>query len=447
MNVPVVPRYITLVVSNPEALQYGSTPRHRFDREGGTIGCRGANWILLDRLDRIKPIHCEICQEGGHFCVVDRSGETHINGSHAPLGHRVGARVGEGDTLQIGPYRLTVHMHETDSITGDEMTHDVAELFQGDELAVAHADEGMAALANPWERSAGDTAAFQSLAVGPDRREELDPLVALDLADRENASPACDPLDTTHYGLVTATSQRDLGATRFEAVSGAPNTIPGERQMTNPSTEVAQAQRWLAGQQSAGGDPRQLLAPLLEGLQTSPGGLDSQAAYRLLLESGAALHAAIVGLTALYNASPRGDDRLALLNRTLQPIEDNPLRLGLSYQDTVQALFGSGRSVVHLSPKAAVEESLEQVRRHHGAVVQAIGASLEALLRSFAPDTLMQRFQRYRPHHSEEADDWAWQMYTHYFNELASSRQQGFEKLFWEIFEQTYDRALRAEAQ
>ncbi|KAA1334838.1 type VI secretion system-associated FHA domain protein TagH, partial [Escherichia coli] len=32
---------------------------------------------------------------------------------------------------------------------------------------------------------------------------------------------------------------------------------------------------------------------------------------------------------------------------------------------------------------------------------------------------------------------------TNYYRELASSRQQGFEKLFREVYEQAYDRALR----
>lgn len=81
--------------------------------------------------------------------------------------------------------------------------------------------------------------------------------------------------------------------------------------------------------------------------------------------------------------------------------------------------------------------------------MQAISAGLDALLRSFSPDALLQRFQRYQPDpaRASDTDDWAWRMYTHYFNELASSRQLGFEKLFWEVFEQAYDRALRAEAQ
>jgi len=35
-------------------------------------------------------------------------------------------------------------------------------------------------------------------------------------------------------------------------------------------------------------------------------------------------------------------------------------------------------------------------------------------------------------------------MYGHYFDELMSSRQQGFDRMFWEVFDQAYDRAMRA---
>src|SRR5215467_403744 len=99
MNGSVAPRHITLVVNNPETLQYGSTPRYRFDRAGGTIGCRSANWILVDRSDRIAPIHCEIGQADGHFCVIDRSGQTRLNDAGAPLSQGVGARLSDGDIL------------------------------------------------------------------------------------------------------------------------------------------------------------------------------------------------------------------------------------------------------------------------------------------------------------------------------------------------------------
>ena len=116
--------------------------------------------------------------------------------------------------------------------------------------------------------------------------------------------------------------------------------------------------------------------------------------------------------------------------------------------DTVRALFAAERSVVHLSPSAAVEESLEQIRRQQVATHKAISAGLAALLQAFSPAQLEQRFQRYRPARNGQpaAADWSWQMYGHYYEELNSGRQQGFDKLFWEVFEQAFDQAVRAEA-
>ena len=218
--------------------------------------------------------------------------------------------------------------------------------------------------------------------------------------------------------------------------------------MAPQRADTPQVQDWITAQSSAHGTPQQMVAPLLQGLGVPLGAIDEHTAYRLLMEAGQALQAAIRGLTALYASDDAQAGRPALMGRTLQPIEDNPLRLDLDYADTVRALFSSERSVVHLSPMAAVDESLTQTRLHNKALIEAINASLQALLRAFSPELLKQRFHRYRPDQTQqpEADDWAWQMYTHYYNELVSPRQKGFEKLFWEVFEQSYDQTLRTEA-
>lgn len=444
-------RQVALVVTNPQQLHRGSTPHHIFDRSGGTIGCRGANWILADRAGQIEPIHCEIRVEDGAFCIVDRCGSTRINNNDAPLGHWVVARLGDGDMLHVGPYRIAVHLHDQEG-TPDASRH-LAQLSVGDILNERDARlAGLDALPpEPMrEASAGrDHAAFQALTEPLERREDLDPLLALDAAERRaHATPAATAaFDPVHYGLGSAPTQANLSATRFEAVAGAPHYRYGEPVMPQQRTDSTEARAWAAAQHGGASDLPQLLAPLLQGLGVSLAPLDGDAAYRLLLEAGQTLRAAIEGLTALYQDSAKEAQRLSLLGRALQPIEDNPLRLGLGYEDTVRALFSTQRSVVHLAPVAAIGESLAETRRHNEAVVQAIGAGLLALLQAFSPALLLERFRRYRPDQATHADDgdWAWQMYTHYYNELTSSRQQGFDRLFWEVFEQAYDRTLRTQ--
>lgn len=208
-------------------------------------------------------------------------------------------------------------------------------------------------------------------------------------------------------------------------------------------------QAWTATPHEPAGDSPQAAAALLQGMGIALDDLDIQASQVLLREAGQALGAAIRGIAALYGASDEAQARMAMNALTLQPIEDNPLRLGQSYPDTMRALFSSKRSVVHLSPVAAVEESMAQLKLHQAAVIKGIESGLEALLHAFSPELLLRRFRRYRPDQPLDGDagDWAWRMYAHYYEELSSARQRGFEKLFWEIFAQAYDRALRAEAQ
>ncbi|MDE1139876.1 type VI secretion system-associated FHA domain protein TagH [Paraburkholderia tropica] len=446
MNPAVTARHIALVVTNPHLLQHGCTPRHSFDRTGGTIGCRGANWILADRSDLIQPIHCEILMKDGGFCVVDRSGQTFINGNDTPLGHLVAAQLSDGDLMQIGPYRVSVHLADA----GAAVQQSVDDLVGS---AVRQSTITDLPTAGDDSRGPRGYAAQETQDTSRSSLPDLDPLLALDAAERP-AQPVAlsESFDPVHYGMAPARPQVDHAATRFEAVSGTPRSQSGEFCMASQPIESPLVQEWINAQSSSHSTPHQTVAPLLRGLglssSASLGALDEHEAYRLLHEAGLALNATIRRLTELYGSKQDPSRGPALLDRTLQPIEDNPLRLGLGYTDTVEALFASDRSIVHLSPMAAIDESLTQVRRHNEALIEAINTSLQALLRAFSPEVLLQRFRRYRPDGAQQSDaqEWAWQMYTHYYNELASPRQKGFEKLFWEVFEQSYDQALRNEA-
>ncbi|WP_322088396.1 type VI secretion system-associated FHA domain protein TagH [Burkholderia sp. BCC1999] len=440
---------LALVVANPEALQQGTAPRYSFDAAGGTIGSQGANWLLHDRAGRVQSQHCEIRFEDGGYLVIDRSGYTQLNEQTRPLGLHASARLRDADTLHVGPYRLAVHLDEEQHALPDPSRvlaqHGVEELMQlpddyVDGLPDA-AHEGQPPVApNP------DWAAFRALSEPPQPHGQLDPLHALDLAATRSVGAteraSLDPLDPHHYGLSPLAAQADLAATAQEAVYGRPIHASGDTNMSESDSRNPAAREWSHTQQANAHDPAGLVNPLIEGLGAPVGALDAQTAYVLLHEAGRSLGAAINGLSALHGGA-HGQRQ-----RTLQPIEDNPLRLGQSYPDTVRAMFAADRSVVHLSPAAAIEESLEQILRQQQATHQAITAGLSALLQAFSPEQLQRRFTRYRPPQGGQAnsDGWAWQMYGHYYEELISGRQQGFDKLFWEVFDQAYDQALRAEA-
>lgn len=448
---------IVLVVSNPEILQHGSLPARTFDSAGGTIGCRGANWMLSDSHNSISPIHCEIRMVDGEFCLVDRSGLTRMNSNHSPMGPGRIARLNDGDTVHVGLYQLAVHLNDHGHQLIDPSRHlgqhQVGELLHEQHSYLDESEGIPMQLTDASSDLAGESEDYRHLTAPLGQRRDLDPLEALDVAAQKIKlqKQARGPMDTTHHGRSSRQpTQPNFASTRFEAVAGTIAARQGEYAMPQltQNTSASVDNEWQSSYKTAGEDTRHIAAiPLLQGLEVPLGTLDSESAHYLLLEAGKALKATVQGIAALYGAQAAGTQRLTMLSRTLQPIEDNPLRLGQGYDDTVRAMFSSERSVVHLSPQAAIAESLAQARHHNAAVISAIGDSLDALLRAFSPEVLLQRFDRYAAQRdrTEHADGWAWQMYTHYYNELVSSRQQGFEKLFWEVFEQAYDRAIRAE--
>lgn len=201
---------------------------------------------------------------------------------------------------------------------------------------------------------------------------------------------------------------------------------PGDRNDDVSAAEMAQ--RHLA------------VTPLLRGLGGSLTMSNSDDADDFLEEAGRTLQAAIKGLLDLQQ------QRNSLSDKHLRPLEDNPLRLNMDYATALDVMFAEGKSPVHLAAPAAVSESLRNVRHHEEANRAAIVESLRVLLDAFSPQNLLRRFVQYRRSHELRQpldDSGAWQMYSHYYEELASDRQQGFEMLFNEVYAQVYDRVLR----
>ncbi|AOX61857.1 hypothetical protein BIZ42_06390 [Stenotrophomonas sp. LM091] len=415
-----------LVVANPEFLDVGSTPIHVFDAAGGTIGSRGANWVLADSAGRVAPIHAEVAWVDRAYCLVQRGGATWINDAKDPLGPDVIIALNHGEVVRIGPYRINVNLGD-DSPTTDDPGRHLGQQSLGEILNTHDAQFERLSTQEP-----ADVEPVQ-------RHDAIEPMAALDAAVRRiNAQRKFStPMDATHYGLSSsAVTQSDLADTNREVISNGTPAHGVDRAMNNAHTSSPATHA--EGLHVA-------MIPFGQGLGIGLGHLDSEQAHRVLHDAGSALRAAIQGLAGLYAQTRREGQGTGLLNRTLQPIEDNPLRLQQGYADTAHALFAGTRSPVHLAPQAAVAESLEQVARHNDASAVAVKAALGALLAAFSPDALTTRFQRYAGGTDAQPDaGWLWEMYGHYFDELMSSRQQGFDRMFWEVFDQAYDRAMRA---
>ena len=434
-----------LRVNNPQALEHGSLPSFSPHGATTTIGSGAADWRLYDSAGSVDALHAQIMTLDGRFVLADLCGDTYINHHRDPLGKLNIVALQDTDLIRIGKYQITVNIGDL-SVAASYNVHHLRELEvdqllkpdQGDDLldALPYAPEPRLLPAEDTGKElqrflgsktlAAEADPLKLLRTGrqPDRMEQI---VA---APRTENTPA-----TGAIGLIA-----DYMGTTRESIS-QPKDHSGAEPMT---TETESRQPSAASAQPV---DHIVSAPLINSLGIPMEEMDTEQAHYFLSQSGLALKKCIQGVLALYRADKESDIRLSLLGRSYQVIEDNPLRMGLSYEETAQALFSPRKSRVHLSAEHAIEESMQNVQRSQAALIEAIQESLEQLLQAFAPARLEKRFAHYRnaqntaPAGNDEAD--AWRMYKDYFEEMASSRQTGLEKMFWEIFEQAYDRNMR----
>ncbi len=393
------PNNLKLVVNQPSQISRGQSREFVFGIDGGSIGSADSDtWRLSSHRTGASQGHAEIRYVDGEFCLIDRSGRTYINSGSQPVGRGRRARLKSGDVIRIGAYHLRAEVMSPTE-TGTEW-NEVSE-----DTSLVDSQEGTLVKPKTDSRDTHSEEPITALRPAPGHVVSDDPMTAWEPEGRDTAVAL--PLQT--------------GRKR-------------EKSRGNEGSEVGRGDE--ASRQHISG------APLLKGLDSDLAMNNSEDMRLFLEEAGQTLKATVDGLLALH----RGEDsRHQALRMRLQPIEDNPLRLGGNYRDTVQTLFAHHRSPVHLSAPAAVRESLQSLNHHQQATQVAISEALEAILHAFSPRALLQRFHGYRRglQAHEQESSWAWEMYKHYYEELSSSRQQGFERLFQEVFEQAYDQHLR----
>ncbi|MBS8230723.1 type VI secretion system-associated FHA domain protein TagH [Marinobacter salarius] len=428
---------LKLVVSNPTQVASGLAREHVFGISGGSIGSAGSDtWQLSSHRTGAVGGHAEVRFMDGVFCLIDRSGRTYINSGTQPVGRGRRARLKSGDTITIGRYQLKAEV-----LSGQRQDGNLPE--EAEDATLVNVDEGELMRAEERELETVGDEPLQGLQPAPGETFSDDPLQAwsaprgesqhADVAEsRDRESLLADkPEWYASEGAVTDEyrENRDvamgLPMRKGEGDRMSETTKPARRRETSD-----QSRQHISG------------APLLRGMDTDLGFADSDEMRLFLEEAGQTLKATVEGLLALHQGE---DSRHQALRTRLQPIEDNPLRLGEDYNETVQTLFASQRSPVHLSAPAAVSESLQSLHHHQLATQTAIREGLDAILHAFSPEALLRRFHGYRRglKTDEDESNWAWEMYQHYYRELSSSRQQGFERLFQEVFEQAYDQQLR----
>ncbi|WP_417515527.1 type VI secretion system-associated FHA domain protein TagH [Marinobacter sp.] len=434
---------LKLTITNPGTTRSGASIEHNFGPRGGTIGTAESDtWKLSAHRTGAVAGHAEIRLFDGGFCLIDRSGRTYINSATQPVGRGRRARLNQGDTVSIGRYRLRAELftgEHSGTPADQELVHreDLADrrLVDGAEGRLARGagrgndEQG----AEPLGGLVSATA--ETISADPMSHWQEEPV----RASREESAL----MASESAWLATETGVTDEYRENRDVAMGLP-ARQGERdRMSHINTKALDRELGEKSVRQCDQSRKHISAsPLMQGMETGLKFSDSDGMQLFLEEAGQTLKATIEGLLALHQGE---DSRHQALRTRLQPIEDNPLRLGGDYEETVQTLFASQRSPVHLSAPAAVKESLQSLNHHQRATREAISEALEAILHAFSPEALLRRFHGYRRglQQSEDEGRWAWDMYQHYYRELKSSRQQGFERLFQEVFDQSYDQHLR----
>lgn len=426
---------LTMVVTNSERLEGRSTGSHVFHGEGGTLGSgQGDHWLLQDSHGQIRPAHAEIRLFDGRFCLIDRSGHTFINHATLPIGRDRQVALRDGDELSIGEYRVRIHY-------GDRQNDPSRQALD----ALVQLETPLLEDVSPSGRMTpprSDHDPLTALGEATPGAVQQDPITALDDCESTSNQKATSLIDMAPSETLTSTTGQQI---KFPSSPGRPyeenDMDPSLLDDLERSVGEQLEDRWQTASRPA--TTHAGAAPLLRGLGCDLPMRDSEEQQAFLEEAGRTLRATLEGLLQLHQEQSQG--RYPLRDRRLQPIEDNPLRLDQNYTDTVGTLFSNQRSPVHLAPPAAVAECLAHQRQHQVAIEDAIGQALSAILDAFAPETMLKRFHAYRrnDHCPEDESGWAWNMYHHYYRELNSDRQRGFEKLFWEVFEQAYDGSIR----
>ncbi|EMV7406922.1 type VI secretion system-associated FHA domain protein TagH [Enterobacter soli] len=411
---------LTLQVMNGNELESGRAAKCLFSVDGGDIGhaieCR---WPVQDRAGSVAGRACQIVLHDGVFCLRSLVPGLMIN--LAPVSADAGlVRLRQGDEIGLGALALKAFIHEGKLVSYSEQ-------MAAPEAIVTNRDRLADALL---------TTDGQPAYPGMPQRHQL--------ADTVVNGFSTDPLQALRAESLTTAGDLLSGGGGFGFSASDPvkdNAINTPFMDLPPLYASPQDNNNDSGVSPEGMAQRHLATtPLLRGLGSSLAVRNSQNADDFLEEAGRTLQAAIKGLLELQQRQS------SLSDKHLRPLEDNPLRLNLDYATVLDVMFAEGKSPVHLAAPAAVGECLRNIRHHEEVNRAAIVESLRVLLDAFSPQSLMRRFVQYRRSHElrKPLDDaGAWQMYCDYYDELASSRQQGFEMLFNEVYAQVYDRALR----
>ena len=179
-----------------------------------------------------------------------------------------------------------------------------------------------------------------------------------------------------------------------------------------------------------------LAAAGLQGVPVTP---------ELAASFGSILKVVVDGLRDVLRAREELKDQFRLRITSYAPRENNPIKFSANTEDALHNLLVR-RNTAYLEPVAAFEAAFDDLRVHQMAVLAGMRAGYAAMLGSFDPDSLEQKFERHAKRGGllgGATKQRYWELYRDVFKEMAGDADDSFRTLFGTAFAEGYDEQVR----
>ena len=410
----------------------------RVDGGSLTIG-RGddVGWVLPDPVRRLSRRHCQIEQRPDGWSITDTS-RNGLSVDGVALGSGRSARLDDGMLLEMGDYRLRVHLENAVAATPQTLgaapdpfdwlaeRKQAPEKFSQQPAAPAGGNDLFDA---DWLGRVPKRAAEHPIAMPPappaTPHDHTPPELEALILRSPPPVAAPPPLEPAAAAVVTA---RAVGEGPFFAPAGQSPPAPAAPAAPRQDDGCAAA---LAAFLEGAGLPADALA-----------GGDPQAELRA---AGAALRALSTGLVQLLRARSMLKRQLAVNSTMIGAIGNNPLKLAVDDNDAVSSLLRR-RGPGYLEPLAAIRGAFDDVKGHELAMLDGLRAALQALLQRFDPAQLERQLADTSTLEALLAGGRKakyWELFKSRYSELARSAETRFVGELGPDFARAYERRTK----
>lgn len=376
---------ILIVENSAYSEQLGST--YRFGTKGGTIGRSASNdWTLMDPERFVSECHARIAFKEGRFILTDTSTNgTYINGKRQRIPRHESVFLNTGDQLLIGNMRLSV-------VVVDERRNTVEHTPAYDWPALER--ESAAQLKNPVP-----AVSSEPVALFPKKRHELPTS-----RPRPEPAPGGPPQNEKAGGFTCI---------HPKAPAKMPNPAPSDT----------------------------ALAALIEGLGIGP--LSSATdPINFSRECGRALRLLAEGTMQALQTRSQTQEHMNLKRTSRRTGGNNPLKFSESPELALERMFNAPEDGTYIRGIPALQEALEDLRIHDIAILAAIHATVEALIKGFNPQLLEKKLREIAPAAAATpvlGDAKRWNLYQKYFREIAAKLRDDTRLGFPQEFAKAYE--------